>query len=151
MQVAFGLDHRALAIDRWPGEHHAVGHVAQPLHRHLALVGGHGGQVELVDRLAEAGGSVAVPAEGDAQRREGQRQLIVGERPGAVEGHVLHEVGGAALVIGLVVAADVEAQAKRKRALRAGAVLHGVAQPVRQAPIADGGVRGQQRGVRPRP
>jgi hypothetical protein len=123
----FLFDDLALVRQVRLGESQAVGDVAQPPGRHVHLAGVGARQVELVDGLLEVTGRVAVGPEGDVQRREDQVELVRWEGPRAVEGKVLDKMCRAPLVLGLVEAADGDAEAQGDAALGRRVALDGVA------------------------
>ena len=85
---------------------------------------------------------VGVGAEGQAEALQ-HAHHFAGRHPGrAAEGHVLEEMGQAALVVALVERAGADAQAQRTAAGRGGVVLDRVPHAVGKAAEADVGIGG---------
>jgi hypothetical protein len=104
-------DDPALAIDGGGVEQEFASQFA---HQEQAGVDGlvvHLGEVELVNRLGEAGVGVGVGSESQAGALQHLDHLAFLHGLGAVEGHVLQEVGDAALGLGLAERAGVDAEA----------------------------------------
>lgn len=80
--------------------------------------GGIRGDLEHVDRFVEAGEGVEVGPEAHADRLHEIDELLLGEVPGPVEGHVLDHVGQAQLVLVLEDRAGVDDQAQLGPVLR---------------------------------
>jgi hypothetical protein len=133
-------DDPALAIDGGGVEQEFASQFA---HQEQAGVDGlvvHLGEVELVNRLGEAGVGVGVGSESQAGALQHLDHLAFLHGLGAVEGHVLQEVGDAALGLGLAERAGVDAEADGGLALRRGVAGDGVFHAVRERAEADGGV-----------
>ena len=140
-RVAFlADDDAALGIDgvrRHQGRRH---HLAQDVQAGVdGLVLGVR-QLQHIGGLVEAGEGVGVGAEGQTQPFKNAHHLVLGHVLGAVEGHMLHEVGQTLLVVALHQRTGVDAQAERRLAGRGRILQQGVAHPVRQQAVADGGV-----------
>ena len=138
--AAFALDHAAFAIDRGGVELHLARHFAHQEQGGVdpRLVGG--GEVELVGGAVEAGRGIGVGAEGEPLPLEDPDHLALGDVGGAVERHMLDEVGEAALIVGLGDRAEREVEADRGGALGRGVAADGVAHAVGEAAVADRGV-----------
>ena len=95
----FTQDDAALAVDLLFLQEHAVEIVAEQLQRLTEHRLVHAGQLQFVDRFLEGGVCVGVRAESHAQPLKGFHHGACGEMFGAVEGHVLQEVGHALLVV----------------------------------------------------
>lgn len=101
------------------------------------------GQVEHVDGAVEAGVGVGIAAEVHAQALEKLDEgagRVVGA---AIEGHVLQEVGEAALALGLVECTGGDDEAEGGAASRLGVGAEGVAQAVGEFAGDDGGIGGE--------
>ena len=131
--------HAAFAVDGALANRQFGGHFAQQLQRGVDGVFVGLRQVELVDGLVEVGGRVGVGAEGQAVAFQDLDHLALGHGLGAVEGHVLQEVGETLLGVGFHQRAGVEAQAQRRLAGRDRLAVDGVAHAVGQR--AETGVR----------
>src|SRR3546814_2313757 len=90
-------------------------------------------QVELVDRLVEAGRGVGVGAEGQPLAFEQLDHLALGHMSRSVERHMFEEMGEAALVVGFGEAADVEARADDDAALGRAVFEQRIFHPVRRS------------------
>ena len=108
-------------------------------------------QVQLVHGLVEAGPRIGVRTKGQARALQERHELTRRQVLRALEGHVLEEMGEAALRLGFHERAglDQEAQADtvRRSALRQDGVAHAVGQP---AP-GNGGIMGEHTVRRGRP
>ena len=132
-----GEDHTALAVDRRRREQQTVRRLA---HQHQRLVDqlvAGVRQVQLVDRLQEAGVRIRIGTEGEPKPLEQLHHLAFRDVLAAVEHHVLEEMREAALVVGFHHGADPEAHAHRRGLARQRIAHQRVAQSVRQLPVGD--------------
>ncbi len=139
-RALLGQDDAALAVDGGGIEQQPVGALA---HQHQGLVetvvvGER--QVELVDGLGLGRRGIGVGAERQAEPLQLLDHLPFGHVLGAVEGHVLEEVGEALLGVGLHQRAGVEPQAQGGLPRRGGVAQDGVAHAVGQHAEAHAGI-----------
>ncbi len=118
-----------------------VGEDGETLLHEAAAVAGH---LEDVHRLVEAGVRIGVRAEARADGLQEPDELAGGEVLAAVEGHVLEEVGEAALVLLLEDGAGIDGQPQRHPVLGPRVAADVVGHPVRQPAATDGGVEGER-------
>ena len=139
-------DDAALGIDgvrRHQGRrHHLTQDVQAGIDRLVLGVG----QLQHIGGLVKAGEGVGVSAEGQTQALKDAQHLVFRHVLGAVEGHVLHEVGQTLLVVALHQRAGVDAQAERGLTRRRRIVQQGVAHAVGQQAVTDGRVGGNVAG-----
>jgi hypothetical protein len=135
-----GIDDAGLVLDLLGIEQHAVDEVAQDAE---ALADRHrvgGGQVDLVDGLAQARERVRVGSERHAVPLEPLDQARPAEALRPVEGHVLEEVRHPALRLLLGEAADVDVESQAAALLGLGVLDPCVPHAVREAPESDAGI-----------
>ena len=125
-------DDAALLVDLFRIERHPAGKIGQRLHALLDDAGLVGGQLKHVDRVVEAGLRVDVRPQTRAGRFERGDQFAWLEMRGAVEPHVLQEVGQALLRVGLVDRAGLDGELQHDALLRTRVLADVVAQPVRE-------------------
>ena len=136
-------DDAPLLVDLLAVEGDAVGPVLEDLEgllHHLHRVEGHG---ELVHGLVEAGVGVEVGPGAQSHRLEVGPQLLLLEVGGAVESHVLGEVGQPLLLVGLQNRAHVEGQTQLGPVLGLGVGPDDVAQAVVEGAEGDLGIDGK--------
>ncbi|MNJ36400.1 hypothetical protein D3C77_311860 [compost metagenome] len=145
-QALLPLDHAALGVDVL-GLHQGFGDLFahDPQRGVDGLVVG-ARQLQHIGGLVEAGEGVGVGAEGQAETFQNAQQFVLGHIGRAVEGHVLHEVGQAQLVVVLHQRAGGDPQAQRRLARRRGVLQDGVAHAVGQDAEADGCIGGNVAG-----
>ena len=125
------LDHHsALGVHLLGVEEHGAGPVLEDLERRLQHFRIVHGDAQHVDGLVEAGVGVDVGTELHPDRLQVVDQLLLLEVLGAVEGHVLGEVGQTELVLILQDGAGVHHQAKLGAVLGGAVLAHVVAEAV---------------------
>ena len=140
------LDHdAALLVDLLAVERDAAGPVLQDLEAALEDLGVVGRDLQHVDGLVEAGVGVEVGPEAHADAFEVVDQLVAGEAAGAVEGHVLDEVGEAALGVVLDDRADVDQQSQLRPRFRLGVGADVVVRPLSRRPVRTASSTGMTR------
>ena len=101
------VDHGALGVDLLREQQQVVGPVVEYEQAGvLHALAGHGHVADVVDRLVEAGHGVEVAAEFHSHRFKIVDQILAGEVSGAVETHVLEEVGQSGLIVLLLHRSD---------------------------------------------
>ena len=120
----------AFLLDRIKVEAQTMGPVFQHLEGFRHVLGLVGGDRQDVDGLVERGIGIQVGPVADADRLQVGHQLMLVEVGRAVEGHVLHEMGHAALVLVFEDGAGLDHQAQLELALGAGIALDVIAQAV---------------------
>ncbi len=111
-QPPFLQHHSPLLPDLGGVEGDSLGPVLENLERPGQDLGLVGGDLKLVYRFVEAGVGVQVGPEPHPDGLDVVDELLLGEVAGPVEGHVLHEVGQAALVFLFLNRAGIHHQAK---------------------------------------
>ena len=123
-------DDAALAVDLGGSEQQAGGIVAEDAEALGESGLGGLGQLQQVEGAVETGGGVGVAAKAHAHALEELDERAGGEVAAAVEGHVLQEVGDAALAFLLVHAARQDEESEGRAPLGLRVALHDVAQAV---------------------
>ena len=135
----FGKDHPALALHRAGIEAQLADRLAHQHQRDAQQFLVAFGEVEPVGGGLETRGGIGVRAEGQAVAFKQLDHLALGHVGRSVEGHVLDEMGKAALGVLLVQRAGIDLHAHQRRAPGRGVGADRVAHPVRQ--LAEGKAR----------
>ncbi len=145
-------DDATLLVDLGRLERHGVRPVLEDQQGPIDDGGTVGRNLQLVDRLVEAGVGVDVGAEAHARRLQERDHVLLGKVTRAVEGHVLDEVRQPALVVVFEHRPGVDDEPELGTILRllvdADVVAHAVGQRADRDPRIDGNGRRQRRVVR---